>query len=69
MKIKSYEVVAEFLQISVAFVDVVSLSTQGDDVRLARVLGDVDAHCWELLANLTDTRSLRADDQTMKTLL
>jgi len=30
---KSYQVMAEFLEISVAFVNIISLSTQSDDVR------------------------------------
>jgi len=60
---------AEFVEVWVTSVDVAPWPTQRYDVTLPRVVGDKYAHVWELFADLADTRSLWANNQSVQTLL
>lgn len=62
---QSYQVMAEFLQIRVTFIDIVAWPTQRYDITFPTVVGDKYADVREMLAYLADTRALRSDDQSM----
>jgi len=60
---------AEFLQIRIAFINIVAWTTQSYDVAFPAEIGDKYADLREVLAYLTDTRSLRSNDQSVQALL